>query len=51
MRAFSAPGRVAIALYSEDIAAQSSVSAMMAGLHPIGSLITANPSLVPMAKV
>ena len=51
IRASSAPGRTAIAWYSEAIATQSSVSASTAGLHAIGSRRTAKPSAVPTAKV
>ena len=47
MTASSAPGRTAIARYSEAIATHSSVSAITAGLHAIGSRRTANPSAVP----
>ena len=49
--ASSAPGSTAIALYSDAIATQSSVSASTAGLQAIGSRRTANPSAVPTAKV
>src|ERR1700736_5337749 len=49
--ASAAPGRTAIARYSEAMATQSSVSAITAGLHAIGSRSTAKPSAVPTAKV
>ena len=49
--ASSAPGSTAIARYSDAIATQSSVSAITAGLHAIGSRSTAKPSAVPTAKV
>ena len=42
--ASAAPGSTAIARYSEAIATQSSVSAITAGLHAIGSRSTAKPS-------
>ena len=45
--ACSAPGRTAIARCSEAIATHSSVSAITAGLHAIGSRSTANPSAAP----
>src|SRR3954465_5357901 len=41
------PGSAAIARYSGAIATQSSVSAITAGLHAIGSRSTAKPSAVP----
>ena len=47
----SAPGSTAIARYSEAIATQSSFSAITAGLHAIGSRMTAKPSRVPTANV
>ena len=49
--ALSAPGRTAIARYSDAIATQSSFSAITAGLQAIGSRSTANPSAVPTANV
>src|ERR671922_2182552 len=49
--ASSALGSTAIARYSDAIATQSSVSAITAGLHAIGSRSTAKPSAVPTAKV
>ena len=50
MRASSAPGRRAIARYSDAIATQSSVSAITAGLQAIGSRSTAKPSSVPTRR-
>ena len=49
--AASAPGSTAIARYSDAIATQSSLSAITAGLHAIGSRNTAKPSAVPTANV
>ena len=49
--ASSAPGSTAIARYSDAIATHSSVSAITAGLHAIGSRSTAKPSAVPTANV
>src|SRR4051812_39088673 len=49
--ASAAPGSTAIARYSEAIATQSSVSAITAGLHAIGSRRTAKPSAVPTRNV
>src|SRR6476659_332585 len=49
--ASAAPGRTAIARYSDAIATHSSVSAITAGLQAIGSRSTAKPSAVPTAKV
>ena len=40
-----------MALYSEDIATQSSFSATTAGLHAIGSRRIAKPLSIPMASV
>jgi histidine kinase len=47
----AAPGSVAIDRYSDDIATHSSVSAITAGLHAIGSRTTAKPSRVPIRNV
>src|SRR5262249_15265477 len=51
LRASSAPGSTAMARYSDAIATQSSVSAITAGLHAMGSRRTAKPSTVPTANV
>ena len=51
MRRRRRPGSTAIARYSEAIATQSSVSAITAGLHAIGSRSTAKPSRVPTRNV
>ena len=51
MSASAAPGSTAMPRYSDDMATQSSVSAMTPGLQAMGSRSTANPSRTPTANV